>query len=258
MRHFTLLAFAALALVSSGCVGPGLYPPLGGPLGGPMHHGYPGAVGYAGMPPAMVGMGPMQRLRMRMFQRDLAILQRRYPILSATLGIGGSCACAPMMDCCDPCGGIMMTSMSVDCGCGSPMISTCGAPSFDMGMSYGCGAPTCGAPSCGFPSCGAPMPAGCAAPSCGFPSYGPPMEPSQSFTPTVAPHPPLDQSQYLTPAQPYSMNRQAPQQFPQQTIAPVSHQIPQASAPPLPAHNGQYPVQQYPAQQGAWNNTVAF
>ena len=211
MRHFPILLLLLLTVSATGCVGP-CFGPYGACVdGGPYGAVHPGH--------------PLQRIRERMFERDLMRLHRKYPILSASLGTGGMCGCEPMMSC-DPCFSSCDPCMSCSGGFDT-FSSSCGAPVSTFG-----------------PSCSAPM-----APSCGVPMGTIPA------APTMAPMP-METSQYLTPPAAYPVQGaqfQVPSPYPTGTPgAYMPHPVAASPVMPGPALPSAAAVQQ------SGFNTVAF
>ncbi|MCA8994816.1 MAG: hypothetical protein KDA69_02915 [Planctomycetaceae bacterium] len=224
MRRLIYSAGMLLALTATGCVGYGPYAAMPGfsPYGGCVDCDVVG-----GQLPPIGPMGPVHRLRWRLFQRDLRILHRRYPILSASIGMGGCAACDTVMNPCDPCGGMGGFD---SCGCGTSFGGVYSDPMGGM-SSYG---GSYMSPSCSAPSCASP----------GMPS-GPPMEPTPmgsaqyfqtpmqySPTATMSTQPMMSATQapMLTAPQPF----QAPA-FPTPTQPVTSMPQQSVSGPTLPS-----------------------
>ncbi|MEZ5944456.1 MAG: hypothetical protein R3C18_23960 [Planctomycetaceae bacterium] len=227
MRRLIYSAGMLLALTATGCVGYGPYATM------PGFNPYGGCVDcdVVGGPLRPYGpMGPVRRLRWQLFQRDLRILHRRYPILSASIGMGGCAACDTVMNPCDPCGGMGGFD---SCGCGTSFGGVYSDPMGGMPMdgmsSYG---GSYMSPSCSAPSCAAP----------GMPS-GPPMEPTPMGTTQYYQNfqTPMQYSPTATmPTQPMMSATQAPmlptpQPFPAPTQPVTNMPQPMMSGPSLPS-----------------------
>lgn len=210
-----------------------------------MGGGYAGCVDCSGVANPLPS--PAEYRRMRRFYRDLNRLRRKYPHLSACLGISGTAACdAACGDSCtetccttgcDPCGGMIL-----DGGCTTsfgPMMSTsCGAPM----MSSGCGAPTYGQPMAIAPGCSAPM--------MSAPTYSTP-----GATPTPA-GPPIEPSQYLAPPLPQHTTS-APHLLTPPSVSASPNLL---TPPPTTTHTLSGPSLPAPSavQQAGWNTSRTF